>query len=113
MIAQYYQAADIYVHTAKADTFPTTILEAMACGLPVVASNTGGIPEQVDHEITGFLTPVEDPVALVQGIKKILQNTALRNAMSSSALQKVYAHYTLGMQIKTYLAWYKSIISRH
>ena len=113
LIAQYYQAADIYVHTAKADTFPTTILEAMACGLPVVASNTGGIPEQVDHEITGFLTPVEDPVALVQGIKKILQNTALRNAMSSSALQKVYAHYTLGMQIKTYLAWYKSIISRH
>src|SRR5262245_11563282 len=46
-VAQYYQAADLYVHAARADTFPTTVLEALACGTPVVATAVGGIPEQV------------------------------------------------------------------
>jgi glycosyltransferase involved in cell wall biosynthesis len=43
----WYHAADIYVHAARADTFPTAVLEALACGLPVVATAVGGIPEQV------------------------------------------------------------------
>lgn len=47
VVAAYYQAADIYLHAAKADTFPNTILEALACGTPVVATSVGGIPEQV------------------------------------------------------------------
>lgn len=46
-LAECYQAADVYLHAAKADTFPTTILEALACGTPVVATSVGGIPEQV------------------------------------------------------------------
>ncbi len=46
-VAAYYQAADVYVHAARADTFPNTILEALACGLPVVATAVGGIPEQI------------------------------------------------------------------
>jgi glycosyltransferase involved in cell wall biosynthesis len=47
VVARYYQAADIYIHSARADTFPNTVLEALACGTPVVATAVGGIPEQV------------------------------------------------------------------
>ncbi len=47
LVARYYQAADLYLHAARADTFPTTVLEALACGTPVVATAVGGIPEQV------------------------------------------------------------------
>lgn len=47
VVAHYYQAADVYVHAARADTFPNTVLEALACGTPVVASAVGGILEQV------------------------------------------------------------------
>ena len=43
-VARFYQAADLYVHAAKADTFPNTVLEALACGIPVVGTNVGGIP---------------------------------------------------------------------
>lgn len=46
-VARYYQAADVYVHAALADTFPTSVIEALACGTPVVATAVGGIPEQV------------------------------------------------------------------
>ncbi len=46
-VARYYQAADVYLHSARADTFPSSILEALACGTPVVATAVGGIPEQV------------------------------------------------------------------
>jgi glycosyltransferase involved in cell wall biosynthesis len=47
IVARYYQAGDIYLHAARADTFPNTVLEALACGTPVVATAVGGIPEQV------------------------------------------------------------------
>ena len=46
-VASYYRASDIYLHPARADTFPTAVLESLACGVPVVATAVGGIPEQV------------------------------------------------------------------
>jgi glycosyltransferase involved in cell wall biosynthesis len=113
LISKYYQAADVYVHSTKADTFPTTILEAMACGLPVIASNVGGIPEQVEDEVTGFLVPVVNSAALAERIELILQNTALRNAMGSAALNKALANYSLDLQIKNYVEWYENILSKH
>ncbi len=48
-VAKYYQAADLYIHAARADTFPTTVLEALASGRPVIASAVGGILEQVEE----------------------------------------------------------------
>lgn len=111
LIAKYYQAADVYVHVTKADTFPTTILEAMACGLPVVASNVGGIPEQVDDGVTGLLVPAGDSDALAQGIELILQNASLRDAMGTAALHKALANYTLDAQVKTYVEWYEKILA--
>ncbi|HEX3035116.1 MAG TPA: glycosyltransferase [Thermodesulfobacteriota bacterium] len=47
IVASYYQAADVYTHAAKADTFPNAVLEAMACGVPIAATAVGGITEQI------------------------------------------------------------------
>ena len=71
-VARYYQAADLYLHPARADTFPTTILEALACGIPVVATAVGGIPEQVMEGQTGFLVPVGDARALARRVIDLL-----------------------------------------
>ena len=49
-LATYYQAADFLVHATKTDNFPTTILEAFACGLPVIGTDVGGVPEQIEHK---------------------------------------------------------------
>jgi glycosyltransferase involved in cell wall biosynthesis len=111
LIAKYYQAADFYIHPSKADTFPNSILEAMACGLPVIASNVGGIPEQVDDGLTGLLVPPQDSTAFAQAIHYLLKHPVIARAMGDAALNKVKLHYTLDKQIATYLDWYQKIIT--
>ncbi|MBI2835569.1 MAG: glycosyltransferase [Acidobacteria bacterium] len=59
-LAAYYSAADVYVLATVADNLPYTVLEAMACETPVVASRVGGIPEQVEDGTTGLLVPPRD-----------------------------------------------------
>lgn len=112
LIAKYYQAADVYVHATKADTFPTTILEAMACGLPVIASNVGGIPEQVDDGVTGVLIGPRDSEFLAAEIELMLQNPNKLKEMGSAGYSKVQSHFTLEQQQSAYLDFYRSILSR-
>jgi glycosyltransferase involved in cell wall biosynthesis len=59
-LADYYRAADVYLHAAKADTFPNTVIEALSCGTPVVATAVGGIPEQVRGLMTDDRRPTTD-----------------------------------------------------
>ena len=112
LIAKYYQAADVYVHTTNADTFPTTILEAMACGLPVIASNIGGIPEQVDDGVTGVLIAPGDSESLATEIELMLQNPNYLKDMGSAGYSKVQSHFTLDKQLSAYLDFYKLALSR-
>jgi glycosyltransferase involved in cell wall biosynthesis len=84
-LVQYYQAADLFVHAARADTFPLTVLEALACGTPVVATQVGGIPEQIVDGVTGFLTPSGDSKAMIDRIFYLLNNRKLCSQMGQDA----------------------------
>jgi glycosyltransferase involved in cell wall biosynthesis len=105
-MARYYQAADIYLHVSRADTFPTAILEAMACGTPVVSTAVGGIPEQVIEGETGFLTPPGDVTTLGLRAKQLLSNHELMLAMARQAVAKARREYSLKQQVESYLDWY-------
>jgi glycosyltransferase involved in cell wall biosynthesis len=109
MVARYYQAADLYVHPARADTFPTTILEALACGTPVVASAVGGIPEQVVEGKTGFLVPVGDARAMAVRILELLENEGLRHEMGKRAVEDATQRFGMERMIGRYLTFYESI----
>lgn len=109
-VARYYQAADVYVHAAKVDTFPNTILEALACGTPVVATSVGGIPEQVDNGVTGFLVPPSDPYAMASAISRILTDDALHSQMGVCAAEQARLRFDLNRQADQYLAWYREIL---
>ena len=110
LVAQYYRASDIYLHAAKAETFPNTILEAMACKIPVIASDVGGISEQIDDGITGLLIPAQNAKLMAQSVISLLDNSVLREKMGEAALKKVQDQFTLQHQVDQYLQWYREIL---
>ena len=113
-IVPFYQATDLYVHAARADTFPTTVLEAMACGCPVVATNIGGIPEQVrtDESPTGLLTPLGNATALAHAIESVLLNKEMANGMRVQARARVVEQFDQRNQTTRYLDWYSELTAR-
>jgi glycosyltransferase involved in cell wall biosynthesis len=111
-VARYYQAADVYVHAAKADTFPSSVLEASACGLPVVATAVGGIPEQVIDGRTGFLVPAGDADAMAQRVVRLLEREGIRRLMAAEAQQTARERFDIRQQVRAYLDWYDSILLR-
>lgn len=112
IVARYYQAADIYVHAARADTFPTSVVEAMACGIPVIATALGGIPEQIDDGQTGLLVPAADEHSLAQRIVQLLDDDALRQRLGKAATTKAKEHFDVVCQVDTYLHWYGELVER-
>jgi glycosyltransferase involved in cell wall biosynthesis len=113
VIAKYYQAADIYLHAAKAETFGLVITEALACGTPVIGTKVGGIPELIEEGKNGFLVPVGDAVTMAITIQRILENPDLQQSMSREAIQKVHQSYNLQRMIDDYLNWYQAILQSH
>jgi glycosyltransferase involved in cell wall biosynthesis len=126
--ARYYQAADIYLHAAHADTFPNTVLEALACGTPVVATAVGGIPEQIKGlkgsdseqsefgryeaaEATGVLVPMRDAEAMACWSERLLSDTRLYRSLATNAVRDVRQRFDLQRQIDEYLGWYETIVA--
>lgn len=128
-VAQYYQAADVYIHAARADTFPCTVLEALACGTPVVAAAVGGIPEQIkslnalDHaaipsvpsvsadSATGLLVGAGDAECLAHGIEQLM-DSGLRQRLGENAARDAATRFDMRRHANDYLRWYADILDR-
>lgn len=111
-VARYYQAADVYVHAARADTFPNTVLEALACGTPVVATAVGGIPEQIEDGKTGFLVPPGDADAMSVRIEQILKDRQLQQRLALNAAADAVRRFGLEQHVERYLSWYHEILGK-
>lgn len=90
--------SDLFVLPTLGDALPTVLMEAMAVGLPLVASNVGGVPEMVTHQQNGLLVPPGDADALAQACRHILQNPALAQAMSTTGQQTAAARFNITHQ---------------
>ena len=112
IVARYFQAADIYIHAAKADTFPTTILESLACGTPVVATSVGGIPEQIIDKKNGFLTSPGDPFDMAEKIQILIDNENLMGEMGYEGYKSIKTNFDLNIQMNTYVHWYTEILNK-
>lgn len=112
IVSTYYQAADIYLHPARAETFPNTILEAMACGTPVVATNIGGIPEQVVDGETGILVPPGRPEEFAFAILNLLENQSAMHDMGSKSYLRIQQKFSLDRQARNYISWFEEIIEK-
>ena len=109
-VARFYQAADVYLHAARAENFPCTILEALACGTPVVATAVGGIPEQINEGVTGFLIPQADSHAMAARAAQLFDDVSLQSQMGEAAAQHARDHFSLTQQVKRYLDWYETVL---
>ena len=106
-MADLYRAADVYAHPAKQDTFPTTILEAMACGTPVVATSVGGIPEQVDDGRNGYLVPSGDAAAMRDRFAELLEEEERRYEMGARATEVASERFNAVKQARSYVGWFR------
>ena len=109
-IALFYQAADLYLHAAKADTFPFVVIEALACGLPVIATDVGGIAEQVQNDITGKLAPLGDSKSMAKEILGLASDSKKRESMSRQAVEQAKAHYSEKKMLEGYMDFYYSAL---
>jgi len=81
--------ADVFVTTSVSDGTPVSLLEAMACGLPVVATAVGGIPEWIENGKTGLLIPPENPDILAEKILMLAEDADCRAALGARAREAV------------------------
>jgi len=94
-IRSVYHEADVCVLTSDFEGTPNVLLEAMACGLPVVATKVGGVPGIVRHGQTGFLLEPDDLEGLVAAVVKLVKNSELRREMGQCARSEVEENHCL------------------
>lgn len=104
---EFYSAADLYVTPSLQENLPNSIMEAMACGTPVVGFRVGGIPEMIEHRETGYLANERDVQDFAYGIEWVLNNT-YREQLRDNSRAKVLKNYRESKVAKQYIELYNS-----
>ncbi|MBF0329966.1 MAG: glycosyltransferase [Nitrospirae bacterium] len=101
-LAMVYSLFDIFISTSVADNCPLTILEAMACGVPIVTFATGGIPELVRDGIDGFVVGYKDTDSLIEALIKLSLDNDLRHKFSINARHRAESYFEQEMVVQSY-----------
>lgn len=109
-VLQLMKSVDVFVMSSVTEGLGSTILDAMAMKLPVVATRAGGIPEAVVHGRTGLLVPPGDARALAQAIVEVLKDAKLRQQMGEAGAARVSEQFGVGRLLSGTLAAYKRAI---
>ena len=104
--------ADLFVLSSDSEGLPMSVLEAMAAGLPVVASSVGGVPELVREGETGALVPPRDSAALAGAIGRIVGDPALRDRMGEAGRRRVEDEFSLARCRQRHLDIYRAAVRR-
>lgn len=110
-VPELLRALDLFVLPSLAEGTSYTLLEAMATGLPVVATEVGGNPEVVAAGATGLLVPEDDPEALSRAIERYLDDPALRAAHGAAGRARVEAEYGLDRMVARYAELYEALLA--
>ena len=109
-IPDLLSATDIYVHPTTNEGFGIAIIEAMAVGVPVIATNVGGIPEIITDEKYGVLVPAENPQALADAISDLIMHPEKRKSMSEEERKHVEITFTNQIMANKYMAIYSQLV---
>ncbi len=103
--------ADVYLMTSEKESFGVSALEAMAAGVPVVSSNTGGIPEVNTHNETGFLSNVGDIEDMAKNLSNLLVDSKLYNRLSQNAFERA-KEFNISKVLPIYESLYHELLSK-
>jgi glycosyltransferase involved in cell wall biosynthesis len=103
----YYRSLHLFLNTSVHEGIPLAILEAMACGLPVVAPRVGGIPEVIEDGKQGVLVEQRTPANFSRACLKVIRCESLRIAMGSSARERFVNHFSSSHMASSYLDLYR------
>jgi glycosyltransferase involved in cell wall biosynthesis len=111
--ARQLRSLDVFVLPSLWEAFPIGPLEAMACGVPQVATNVGGTAEAVSHGETGLLCPPNDSAALAERIVRLLRDPDLRNRMSDASRARHRRLFTLERMLDQTAAVFDGVVPGH
>lgn len=103
-LARIYSAADFLINPSRAETFGLVVLEALACGLPVITYDVGAARELVEDGSDGFIVEDDSAIRLSEKILALLENPALRTQMSVCARRHIETHFSDDLQVQRYMA---------
>ncbi len=102
--------ADLLLSTSESESFGMTIAEAMSCGVPVVSTRVGGVPEVMQDGVTGFLQPIGDIQELARSAIRILTNPQLQRTMGQAARKHIINKFNLDLITQQYVDLYQTVI---
>lgn len=111
-IADLMRQFDVFVLPSLGEGISNTILEAMACGLPVVATNVGGNSELVDAGITGTLVPPADPEVMAQALLAYFEDNALVCSHGKAGRAKIEAQFSMEAMVRGYMRVYDAVLAK-
>jgi glycosyltransferase involved in cell wall biosynthesis len=103
---------DLFAMSSVTEGLGTSLLDAMACSLPIVATTAGGIPEIVDEGVTGVLVPPRDHQAMASQIARLLADEPLRRQMAAAGFERVRSRFTVERMVDETAAVYERVAGR-
>ena len=103
------KSADIFILPSLIEGTSIAILEAMAAGVPVIATDVGGNPEIIQNARTGLLVPPEDPEAIAEAVMRLLRNTDLAASIRKEARKRVEAEYSTEKNLRRMRSLYHEL----
>jgi glycosyltransferase involved in cell wall biosynthesis len=109
-LAQMYSTASAFICPSRIDNLPNTVAEAMACGVPCIGFNVGGISEMIDHKLNGWLAAPFDSADLASGIDWVV-NHRNHELLRAAAREKALTEYNLSIMSKRYKVLYDELLA--
>ena len=106
----FYSAADVFVLPSHSEGSPNVLLEAMAAGIPIVATEVGGVPEMVEHNQSALLVPANDPPALAAAITRALSDNNLAQHLTANASSLIGTRYSPESYVRSLTEIYRNVI---
>ena len=109
-LSDIYNASDIFVLPSIEDNLPNMMLEAMSCGIPVIAFNTGGMPDMIKDKVTGRLVPFRNIKKFAKAILDLVFNAGIRNNMGKKSRELIIKKFKLEDQARKYTELFLTLL---